>query len=148
MFMEQGMKPSENVHPNLCKARLFVEEVLTDRRPELFEELVARDADMNFLTAHKNQTILDVLTTILPEHSLCVENSFSLNDRVYMLLRLRAEAQDETEDTYTPSMQAPEETLMLRFKEGKIVEAMAFCFHTEDNDAQAGFGWPLRDVYA
>lgn len=138
---------------NLEKARRFAHEVLTEGHPELFDEMVAESVEAYFSYTVEDYTEnrehwrhrLDAVRASLPHHSMEIRNAFSLGDRVYMLLRLTATGKED-EETMVRDGDAIEETLMLRFYEGKIVEAMTFFSRTLGHAAKSGLpqiGWPI-----
>lgn len=139
---------------NLERAKQFAEEVLTDRRPELFEEMVAERVEAYFTFTVEDYTesrdhwrnLLGAVRASLPAHRTEIRNAFSLGDRVYMLLRLTATAQEQDAEEVALDGDAIEETLMLRFNEGKIVEAMTLFSRTLGHAQKNGLlpvGWPI-----
>ncbi len=143
------------VTENLEIARKFAQEVLTARQPELFEEMVAERVEAYFTYTVEDYTntragwkrMLEAVQVILPQHRLHIRNAFALGDRVFMLLRLTAEAEGmDAEDAPEGDGNAIEETLMLRFTDGKIVEAMTLFSRTLGHAEQSGLlpvGWPI-----
>lgn len=139
---------------NLEKAKRFAEEVLTDRRPELFEEMVAERVEAYFTYTVEDYSdsrehwrrLLIAVRASLPAHEMEIRNAFSLGDRVYMLLRLTATPQEQDAQDTLLDGDAIEETLMLRFEEGKIVEAMTLFSRTlgqAEKNGLPAIGWPI-----
>ncbi len=136
----------------LEKARLFAQEAFTTRRPERLEEMIAEKVEAYFTCTVEDYAtsrehwlrLLEAVHATLPEHQMEIRNAFALGDRVYMLLRLTASANESEAEPLDGD--AIEETLMLRFADGKIIEAMTLFSRTLGQAEASGLpkiGWPI-----